>query len=68
MFNYIDGVMRASARKKTQLEEYLFIAVMFARQKVSKYYTEVTPMTGMLLILTHVFDSFIKLQSFTKQA
>jgi len=50
MFNHTDGVMRALAMKDTQWKEDLFFAVKLARQKLSKYYAEVTPMTGMLLI------------------
>jgi hypothetical protein len=36
MFNQIDGVMRASAKKKTPLKEDLFFAMQLARQKLSK--------------------------------
>jgi len=66
MFDHMDGVMRALAKKKTQWKEYLFFAVKCARQKLSKYYTEVTPTTGMLLISTHILDPFRKLRSFRK--
>jgi len=41
-------------------------AVKLARQKLSKYYAEVTLKTGMLLISAHILDPFRKLQSFTK--
>ena len=37
-----------------------------ARQKLSKYYTEVTAMTGMLLITAVFLDPFRKLRSFRK--
>jgi len=47
----------------TPRKEYLFFAVKLARQKMSKYYTEVTPMTRMLLISAHVVDPFRKLRS-----
>jgi len=50
MFDHMDGVMRALAKKKTQWKEDLLFAMMFAWQKLSKYYTEVTPTTGTLLI------------------
>jgi len=43
--------------------EDLFFAVKCARQKLSKYYTEVTPTTGMLLITAHILDPFRKLRS-----
>ena len=36
------------------------------RQKLSKYYTEVTPTTGMLLIYAYILDPFRKLRSFRK--
>jgi len=66
MFDHMDGVMRALAKKKTQWKEDLFFAVKLARQKLSKYYTEVTPTTGMLLISAHILDPFRKLRSFRK--
>jgi len=66
MFDHMDGVMRALAKKKTQWMEDLFFAVKFARQKLSKYYAEVTPTTGMLLISAQILDPFWKLQSFRK--
>jgi len=66
MFTQMDGVMRALAKKKTQWKEDLYFAVKFARQKLSKYYTEVTPMTGMLLISAHILDPFRELQLFKK--
>jgi len=66
MFDHMDGVMRALAKKKTPWKEDLFFAVKLARQKLSKYYAEVTPTTGMLLISVHILDPCRKLQSFRK--
>jgi len=66
MFDHMDGVMRALAKKKTSWKEDLFFAVKFVRQKLSKYYTEVTLITGMLLISAHIIDPFQKLGSFRK--
>jgi len=66
MFDYMDGVIPAFAKKKTQWKEDLFFAVMFARQKLSNYYTKVTPMTGMLLILPRILDPFQKLRPYRK--
>jgi hypothetical protein len=40
--------------------------VKLASQKVSKYYAEVTPTTGMFLISAHILDPFGKLRSFRK--
>ena len=66
MFDRIDGDMRALAKKKTEWQEDLFFAVKLARQKLSKYYAEVTPKTGMLLISADILDPFRKLRSFRK--
>jgi hypothetical protein len=63
MFNYIDGVLRALAKKKTQLTEDLVFTVKLAPQKLSNQYAEVTPTTGILLISAQIFDPFQKLQS-----
>jgi hypothetical protein len=49
MFDDMDGVMRALA-KKTQWKDDLYFAVKCARQKLSKYHSEVTPTTGLVLI------------------
>jgi len=62
----MDGVMRAFAKKITQWKEDLFFAVKLAGQKLSKYYAEVTPTTGMLRISAHIVDHFRKLRSFRK--
>jgi len=64
MFDHMDGVMRALAKKKTQWKEDLIFAVKLARQKLSKSYPEVTPTTGMLLISAHILDPFRKMRSF----
>jgi len=66
MFDHMDGVIRALANKKTQWKEDLFFAVKCALQKLSKYYTEVTSITGMLLITAHILDPIRKLRSFRK--
>jgi hypothetical protein len=65
-FDHMDGVMRGLAKKQNQWKEDLFFAVKLARQKLSKYYAEVTPMTGMLLISTHIPDPFRNLRLFRK--
>jgi hypothetical protein len=66
LFDYMDGVMRALAKKKPQWKEDLFFAVKLACQKISKYYAEVTPTTGMLLISAQILDPCRKLRSFRK--
>jgi len=58
MFNHMDGVMWALAKKKTQWKENLFFAVKLARQQLPKYYTEVTPTTGRLPIDAQILDAF----------
>jgi len=61
MFNHMDGFKGALANKKTQWNEDLFFAVKLAQQRLSKYYAEVTPTTGMLLISAHILNPFWKL-------
>jgi hypothetical protein len=62
----MDGLMKALAMKKTQSKEDLFFAMKFARQMLSKYYTEVTPKTGLLPISAHNLHRFRELQSCRK--
>jgi hypothetical protein len=50
-------------KKKTQWKEDLFFTVQLARQKLSKYYAEVSLTIGKLLISAHILDPFWKLQS-----
>jgi hypothetical protein len=66
MFDHLDGVMQALAKKKSQWKENLFFVVKLARQKRSKYYAKVTPTTGMVLISAHILNPFRKLRSFRK--
>jgi len=67
MFDHMDGMMPALARKKTQWKEDLFFAVRLARQKLSKYYADVTPTMGMFLKSAQILDQFRKLRSFRKK-
>jgi len=48
IFDYMDDIMWALAKNMTQWKEELYFAMKFAWQKVSKYYSEVPPMTGLL--------------------
>jgi hypothetical protein len=66
MFDHIDGVMRALAKKKTPRKEDLFFAVKLAGQKLYKCYAKVTPTMGMLLISAHILKLFRKLLFFSK--
>jgi len=62
MFYHMDGVMRALAKKKTQLKRDLYYSMKFMWQKLSKYYPKVTNARGMLLIAAHILDPFWKLR------
>jgi len=62
MFDHMDGVMCALPRKKTQWKDDLFLTVKLARQKLSNWYAEETPTTGMLLISTYILNLFRKLR------
>ena len=66
MFDHMDGVMRALAKKKTPWKEDLFFTVKLARQKLSKYYTKATASTSILLSSAHILNSFQKLRLFPK--
>jgi len=66
MFDHMDGVMRALAKKMTQCKEDLYLAVKVARQMLSKYYSEVNLMTTLDLLSAHVLDPFQKLRPFRK--
>jgi hypothetical protein len=66
MFDHLDGVMRSLTKKRTPWKEDLFFAVKLAKKKLPKYYTEVIPTMGMLLISMHNFDPLRKLRSFRK--
>jgi hypothetical protein len=60
----MDGVMQALAKMKTEWKADLFFTVKLARQKLSKYYAEMTPTMGKVLISAHIFNLFRKLPSF----
>jgi len=66
MFDHMDGMMRDLAMMKIQWKEDLFFAVKLARQTLLKYYTEVTPTTGMLVIAAHILHPLRRLRSFRK--
>jgi len=66
MFNHMDGVLWAIAKKKTPLKEDLYFAMEFACQKLSKYSAVVTPTMGMLFIWAHILDLLCKLRSLKK--
>jgi len=65
-FDHLNGVKRAVAKKLTPWKEDLHITVRLVQQKLIKYYANTTPMTAMLLILTHLLDPSCKLRSFNQ--
>jgi len=66
MFDYIDRIMRTLAMEMTLWNEDLFYAVRFGWQKRSKNCTELTLMTGLLLISAHILDPFWTLHLFRR--
>jgi len=52
MFDHMDGVLQAFAKKITYWKEALFLTMKFAQQRLTKYYDEVTPMNGMHFMST----------------
>jgi hypothetical protein len=66
MFDPLDCMMQAGAKKQTQWKEGLFFTVKLARPKLSKYYAEMTPTRALLLISAHILNPFLKLRSFRK--
>jgi len=58
MFDHMDGMMWPLAKKMTQWKEHFSFAVKLARQRLSNYYAEVIPITGMLLIAAQILDQF----------
>ena len=64
MFDHLDGVMGALAKKHTPWKDDLFFAEKFARQKLSKYHAGVTPTTGMLLISAYILNHVRKFRLF----
>jgi hypothetical protein len=62
----MDGLRRAFAKNMTLWKEDLCLAVKLARQKLSKYYAEVTQTTGMFLISIHILHPFRYLLSCRK--
>jgi len=57
MFNHMDGVMWALAKKQTQWMDNLYFTMKVSRQKLSQYYGNITAMTGLLDISAHILDS-----------
>jgi hypothetical protein len=64
MFDHVDGMMPALAKKKTPWKEDLFFALKLAQLKVYKHSAERTTRTSMLLCSAHILEHFQKLQLF----
>jgi hypothetical protein len=58
--------MQALADMLTQWKEDLYFAIKCVRQKLSKYYSEVTATSGLFPNSAHILDSFQELLSFRK--
>jgi hypothetical protein len=63
IFEYMDGLIRTLAKKKTQWKEKVLFAVKFARWMLSNYYAKVTLASGMYLIAANILYPFLKLRS-----
>jgi len=61
MFDNINGIMQAWAKKKTQWTEALYVTVMCGKQKRSKYRAEESLLMDMLLISVHKHDPSVKM-------
>jgi len=66
MFDNIDGVMRAAAKKSTQWKEDLYFAVKVAQHKLSTSYPAVNKTTSQHRISAYILHSFQKWRSFRK--
>jgi len=64
MYHQIGGVIQAFTEQKTKWKEDLSVAVKLGGPNLSKYYTDLTSMPGMLHISVHSFNSFQKLWLF----
>jgi len=66
IFDHMDAIIRALAKKKRQSKENLYFAMEVAQQMLSRYFAEVSSMTGLFHISVHILEPFCKLQSFRK--
>ena len=66
MFDHMESVLKALAKKRTQWKKDIHKAVRAGRAKLREYYSNVTPGTGLLLILATILDPFRKLRTFER--
>jgi hypothetical protein len=66
MFDHVENVLKSLAKKRTQWKKDIHRAVRASRSKLRKYYSNVTPETGLILILGAILDPFRKLRTFER--
>lgn len=66
MFDHMDGVIQSLAKRRSQWNEDLYLAVRFAQHNFCKWYAEGTPTTSILPIFADIRDPFRMLQSCRK--
>jgi len=66
MFDHMDGVVWAVAKKKRQWKEHLYFTVNVVCQKLPRKSAEATPTTGRLHILAHILEPVWRLLVFRK--
>jgi hypothetical protein len=64
MFDHMEGIITALSMKQTQWKIDIRRGMRAARKKLSSYYAEVTPESGLLLILAHMLDPYRKTRTF----
>jgi hypothetical protein len=64
MFDHMESVLKALAKKQTQWKRDIHSAVQASRRKLRKYYSNVSPESGLLLILAAILDPYRKLRTF----
>jgi len=64
MFDHMEGIIKALAKKQIQWKVDIRRAMRSARSKLSAYYAEVTPESGLLLILVQMLDPYRKTRMF----
>lgn len=64
MFDHLEGAMRSLKGKRTAWKVDVHRAVRASHKKLQSYYSEVTPESGLLLILAALLDPFRKTKTF----
>lgn len=66
MFNHFDRVISTLSHKRAEWKQDLKNATAAASSKLSAYYSDVTPESGLLMILAVILDPFTRLSIFRK--